>query len=140
NPIFSGITPAGVALDGAGNVYTMDSHAGQFLEYVQGVGASALPGSLPSNPSQIAVDSLGDVFAVGSGSTSITELAVSGPPASASAPAAFTASSISYTPISGTAAPQAIATDSAGNLFVADKQGTTANTAIYRISAPANGP
>jgi hypothetical protein len=47
NSIFTGITPAGVALDGAGNLYTMDTHAGQFVEHIQGVGAAVLPGPLP---------------------------------------------------------------------------------------------
>jgi hypothetical protein len=44
-------------------------------------------------------------------------------------PATFTSTSVSYTPISGTAAPQSIAVDGAGNLFVVDKQSTTACTA-----------
>ncbi len=138
NPFFSGITPAGVALDGAGNVYTMDTGSGQFLEYVQGAGSVALPGTLPASPSQIAVDQLGDVFAVGSGTSTITELAVSGAPASAGLPSAYTGTTVSYTPISGTASPQAIAVDVAGNLFVADKQSSTANTAVYRLSLVAN--
>jgi polygalacturonase/sugar lactone lactonase YvrE len=140
NPFFSGITPAGVALDGAGNVYAMDTHNGQFLEYLQGAGGVALAGTLPTSPSQIAVDQLGDVFAVGSGTPSITELAVSGPPASTGEPSAYTNTTVSYTPISGTASPQAIAVDDAGNLFVADKQSTTADTAIYRVSLAPNAP
>ena len=98
NSLFSGITAAGVALDGAGNVYTMDTHAGQFLEYVQGTGGAGLAGTLPASASQIAVDQRGDVFAVGSGTPTITELAVSGPPASVGAPASFTSTSVSYTP------------------------------------------
>jgi len=140
NSIFSGITPAGVALDGAGNVYTMDTTTGgRFLEYVQGTGSATIAGTLPTTPGQIAVDQTGDIFAVGSGTSSITELAVSGAPASPGTPSTYSATSIAYTPVSGTATPQAIAVDVAGNLFIADKQGTTANTAIYRLSlAPSN--
>jgi len=134
NTFFTSIAPAAVALDGAGNVYTMDTSSGHFLEYVQGTGSATLPGTLPTTPSQIAVDQLGDVFAVGAGTSAITELAVTGAPASAGKPATFTATSVPYSPISGTAAPQGIAVDQAGNLFVADKQGTTPNTAIYRLS------
>jgi sugar lactone lactonase YvrE len=132
--LFSNITPEGVALDGAGNVYVMDSHAGEFLEYVQGTDSVILPGTLPVNPGQLAVDLRGDVFAVGSGTPTITELAVSGAPASAGAASTFTSATIAYVPVSGTATPQAIAVDGAGNIFVADKQSTTANTAIYRLS------
>jgi streptogramin lyase len=133
NTLFSGISPIGAALDGAGNVYTMDTRSGQFLEYVQGYGSASLTGTLPTNPSQIVVDALGDVFAVGGG-TSITELAVSGAPTSVGSPATYTSASVAYAPVSGTASPQAIAVDLAGNLFVADKQSSSANTALYRLA------
>ncbi len=136
--VFSGISPAGVALDGAGNLYTMDLTGGHFLESIQGAGVITLPGTLPTNPAQLAVDPLGDVFAVGSGTSSITELAVTGAPTSAGAPASFTATSVAYAPLAGTAAPQAVAVDSTGNLFVADKQSTSTNTAIYRLSRTPN--
>ncbi len=138
NSFFSGITPAGTALDGAGNIYTMDTTAGQILEFVQGTGSAVIAGALPASASQITVDPTGNVFAVGSGSPTITELAATGAPASTGQPAIFTSTAVSYTPISGTATPQAIVADAAGNLFVADKQGTTANTAIYRVSLVAN--
>jgi polygalacturonase/sugar lactone lactonase YvrE len=136
--VFSGIVPEGVAVDGAGNVYAMDANSGSILESVQGAAAVAIASQLPSNPSQIAVDQLGDVFAVGSGTPSIDELKVSGAPASAGAPATFTSTTISYTTVnSGTPAPQGIAVDSAGNLYVADKQGSTENT-VYRITPESN--
>jgi polygalacturonase/pectin methylesterase-like acyl-CoA thioesterase len=138
NTFFSGITPAGAALDGAGNIYTMDTTGGKILEFVQGTGSAAIAATLPTGASQIAVDPTGNVFAVGSGSPTITELAVTGAPASPGQPATFTGTTVSYAPISGTASPQAIAADSAGNIFVADKQGTTANTAIYKVSLLAN--
>ena len=138
NAIFNGIGPAGVALDGAGNVYAMDSSGGHLLEYVQGAGSATLPGTLPVNPGQIAVDQQGDVFAVGSGTPAITELTVNGAPSSPGGPLNFTSTTVSYVPVSGTAAPQAIAVDAAGNLFVADLQSTAANTAIYRLSLVPN--
>ena len=60
---------------------------------------------------------------------------MTGAPASAGAPSTFTAATISYTPAnSGTPVPQGIAVDIAGNLFVADNQGSPANNAVYRLS------
>ncbi|MGA7340986.1 MAG: Ig-like domain repeat protein [Terracidiphilus sp.] len=135
NAIFSSIAPVGVALDGAGNVYAMDANSGSILESVQGAAGVVLSSSLPASPGQLAVDQQGDVFAVGSGTPEIEELEVSGPPASAGAASAFTPASVSYATVnSGTPAPQAIAVDKAGNLFVADNQGSTAANAVYRLS------
>ena len=131
--MLQGITPAGVALDGLANLYAMDASKGTIVESIQGESGVVLSNTLPVSPAQIAVDQQGDVFAVGSGTPSIEELAVSG----AGAPATFTTLSIAYTPISGTASPQAIAVDKTGNLFVADKQGGQSNTAVYRLAISA---
>jgi polygalacturonase/sugar lactone lactonase YvrE len=139
NTIFNSLSPVGVALDGAGNVYAMDASSGSILESVQGAAGVAIASSLPSNPGQIAVDQQGDVFAVGSGTPEIDELKVSGAPASAGAPPAFTATTIAYATMNGgTPAPQAIAVDKAGSLFVADNQGSTGSNAIYRLPLQAN--
>ncbi|MGB6695545.1 MAG: Ig-like domain repeat protein [Terracidiphilus sp.] len=135
----SAIVPEGIALDGAGNVYAIDANSGSILESVQGADGVAISSHLPANPSEIAVDQLGDVFAVGSGTPSIEELKVSGAPASADAPAAFTQAAVSYSTVnSGTPAPQGIAADIAGDLYVADNQGSAANNAIYRLTLESN--
>jgi polygalacturonase/sugar lactone lactonase YvrE len=137
--VFSGIVPEGVAVDGAGNVYAMDANSGSILESVQGAAGVVIASHLPSNPSQIAVDQLGDVFAVGSGTSSIDELKISGAPASAGAPATFTSTTISYSTVnSGMPAPQGIAVDGAGDLYIADNQGSTDNNAIYRLTLESN--
>ncbi len=137
--VFSSIAPAGVALDGAGNAYVMDLNSGSILESVAGASGVAISSSLPSNPGQIAVDQQGDVFAVGSGTPEIEELAVTGAPASAGSPSTFAATSIVYTPAnSGTPTPQAAAVDKAGNLFVADNQGSPADNAVYRLTLEAD--
>ncbi len=48
--------------------------------------------------------------------------------------------SVAYAPCAGcTAAPQAVAADAAGNVYVADVQSTPANTAVYRLSPAAGG-
>jgi sugar lactone lactonase YvrE len=139
NSVFSGIAPLGVALDGAGNVYAMDGNSGSILESIAGAPGVVLSNTLPANPAQIAVDEQGDVFAVGSGTPEIEELAVNGAPASAGSPSTFTQASISYVPAnSGTPAPQAIALDKAGSLFVADNQGSPANNAVYRLTLTPN--
>jgi hypothetical protein len=131
--LISGVSPVGVAVDGAGNVYTMDKISNHFLESINGT-VSALPGTLPTTPSSIAVDPTGNVFAVGSGTPTVTELAVANGAAGSTSPAGFNQTSVTYTPTSGTAAPIAVATDIAGDIYVADKQATAANTGIYRIS------
>ncbi len=139
NAVLSGIVPQGLAVDGAGNVYTMDANSGSILESVQGAAGVAIAAHLPSNSSQIAVDQLGDVFAVGSGTASIEELKVSGAPASAGAPATFTSSTISYATVNGgTPAPQGVAVDSAGDIYVADNQGSAENNGIYRLTLETN--
>jgi streptogramin lyase len=136
--VFNSIAPAGVAVDGAGNVYAIDANSGSILESVQGASGVAISASLPATASQLAVDQQGDVFAVGSGTPEIEELKVSGAPAAAGTPSAYTAASIAYAPVSGTAAPQAVAVDQVGNLFVADNQGSPASNDIYRLSLTPN--
>jgi polygalacturonase/pectin methylesterase-like acyl-CoA thioesterase len=128
NAIFSSITPAAVAVDGAGNVY-----AASGTNIVEAIGSAyitlySLSPSLSATPSQIAVDPTGNIFAVNRSVSTITELEVS----AAGAPATYTATSVSYTPASGTAAPQAVATDQFGNLYVADYQ--TSGSSVYRLS------
>jgi len=126
NAVFNSISPASVALDGGGNVYTASGD--NLLESIGGTTYTLLP-SLPTTPTQIAVDQLGDVFAVNGGFSTIEELAVS----AAGTPATYALTSISYAPCTScTAAPQAVAVDKAGNLFVADYQSD--GSSIYRLS------
>ncbi len=73
NAVLSGITPAGVATDGAGNVYAANGTS--IVESIGGTAytlstASSSPIALPALPGQIAVDGLGDVFAASSSSWS----------------------------------------------------------------------
>jgi len=122
--IFSSITPSAVAVDGAGNVYT--AYGASILESISGT-TYTLP-SLSATTSQIAVDPTGNIFAVNSTVSTITELEVT----AAGTPATYITTSVSYTPTSGTAAPQAIATDQLGNLYVADYQ--SGGSSVYRLS------
>jgi hypothetical protein len=117
--------PSSVAVDGAGNVY--EASGASILELTGG-STYALTTSLSATPSQIAVDPTGNIFAVNSGTPTITELQMT----TAGAPATYTTTSVTYTPTSGTAAPQGIATDQFGNLYVADYQAS--GSSVYRLS------
>jgi len=125
--VFSAITPAGVAADGAGNVYAASGTS--IVESIAGTSYTLTP-ALSATPSQIAIDPTGDVFAVATNSPTIKELMVT----SAGTPATYTSTTIAYTPTTGTAAPLAIAVDSVGAVYVADK--TTES--IYRLSLVPN--
>jgi len=125
NALLTGTTPASVALDGAGNLY--EASGTSILELASGV-TSTLATSLASTPSQIAVDPVGNVFAVNSGTPTITELAVT----AAGAPSSYATASVSYTSSGSAAAPQAIAVDQFGNLYVADYQ--SSGSSVYKLS------
>jgi len=94
--------------------------------------AYPLYSSLSGTLNQLAVDQTGNVFFVNSGAATIGELAVT----AAGTPSTYAATSISYAPASGTAAPQAVAVDKAGNLYVADYQ--SGGSSIYRLSLAPN--
>jgi hypothetical protein len=126
--IFSSITPTAVAVDGAGNLYAANGTSIQEAFNGSSWTYSTLPNTLPDTPSQIAVDPNGNIFAVNSASPTIAELAL----AAAGAPATYTTTSVSYTPSSGTATPQAVAVDRFGNLYVADYQ--SGGSSVYRLS------
>ena len=137
--LLSGIVPAAVAVDGAGNAYAASGTS--ILESVSDTAstlstASSTAIALPATPTEIAVDPLGNVYAVNPVVPSIDELAI----VAAGSPGAYELTAIPYTPCSGcTAAPQAVATDAAGNVYVADQQSSAANTSIYRLSAADGG-
>ena len=128
NAFISGFIPAAVAVDGAGNVY--EASGTSIQESINGTTYSVTTPTtlLPETPSQIAVDPTGNIFAVNSATSTITELQVT----AAGAPATYSLTSVFYTPSSGSATPQAIATDQFGNLYVADYQAS--GSSVYRLS------
>ena len=123
--ILSGHTPASVTVDGAGNVY--EASGTSILESIGGV-TYTLFSSMVATPSQIAVDLNGNGFAVVNGYPQIWMLQVT----AAGTPATYFPTSLTYSPTSGTAAPQAIAVDQFGNLYVADFQ--SGGSSVYRLS------
>ena len=121
--------PLSVAVDGANNVYSVDSATSKFSVYLAGQGATPLSATAPTGLSQIAVDTQGGIYAVGSGSASISKLTVIAAQTSSSVPPSYTAGTVSYTPTTTPAKPQGIAVDGNGNIYVSD--GT--NGAVYKI-------
>jgi pectin methylesterase-like acyl-CoA thioesterase len=133
NALLSGNTPSAVAVDGAGNLFAASGTS--ILESLAASTTSTqtLATGLSAAPTAISVDPTGNIFYL-NGSSSIQELAVTA--AGAGSATTYSAATLAYTPNSlGTADPVALATDKAGNLFVADEQ-SSAGT-IYRISPTA---
>jgi hypothetical protein len=124
--IFSSITPANVALDGAANVYTASGTS--VLESIRGTSYTLTP-ALTATPSQIAVDAMGDIFAVNTATSTIQELMVS----AAGSPSTYTSTTIAYSN-GATPEPVAVAVDKVGNLYVAD----AATESVYMLSLQPN--
>jgi sugar lactone lactonase YvrE len=125
------LTPLRVAVDGPNNVYSVNSSNLDFSVSLAGSASSVLLSSAaPTGVSQIAVDTQGSLYAVGSGATTITKLTVTAAQASSSVPPAYSAGTVSYTPPTTPAKPQGIAVDANNNIYVADG----ANGAIYKIT------
>lgn len=124
NLVGASVVPVGVAVDSNGDAFTMDTAAGKFTE-ISGGTSTQLPGTLPVAPTQLALDLAGNLYAAGVGDTALTRLTL--------ANGVYTATTVS---IGGVTAPQAVAFDHFGNMYVADK--TTAS--VYKVSAAtANG-
>ena len=126
-----GYTPSALAIDAAGNLY--EASGTNIVESVGGSPTSVqvVASGLSPAPTKLAVDATGNIFYL-NGSSSVQELAVT----TAGTSPTYTPTTISYTPSDlGTANPVAIALDQAGNLLVADEQGSAGT--IYRLSVSA---
>jgi sugar lactone lactonase YvrE len=122
-------SPFGIAVDGAGNVYTSDDNTSVVSEIlatdgvVSSTSAAVRIGTGFLNPTGLAVDGAGNVFVADTGNNAIKEiLAVNGTPS---------ANSIVISVGSGFNGPQGVAVDAAGNVYVAD----AGNSSVKEIVA-----
>ena len=131
--LLSGYTPTAIAADALGNLY--EAAGTSILESLAASSSTAqtLASGLSAAPTKIAVDAAGNIFYL-NGSSTIQELALT--KAGVGSAATYTNSTLAYTPNSlATANPTAIATDSLGNVYVADTQSSVST--IYKLSPTA---
>jgi hypothetical protein len=109
--------PAGIAVDGDGNIYVTDAGDGIVIEVPQGClaqGCTITLGGGWNNPSGLATDGNGNLFVADEGNAAVKELAVT----------CLTSGCVSEVG-GGIGAPYGVAVDASGNVFVGD-QGSSA--------------
>jgi sugar lactone lactonase YvrE len=112
-------TPAGIALDLAGDVFVADSTNNQILEVVPGNATPVVIGSGLSAPTGVAVDAAGNVYIADTGNDRIVEVPFIDGALSSSAQSTIVSgsTSIAGAPLS---APAGLSIDTGGNLYIAD--------------------
>lgn len=118
--------PVGMALDRGGNLWAGDGHDATMFEYAPPFSSTSVPTlqfPIDFNPSDLAFDSAGNMYAAGPG------IVVYTPPFTSSTTKAFT--------ISLTETAHYLAFDSAGNLYVTTGNGTDAKLLVF--SPPFSG-
>ena len=115
--------PKTLAIDSAGDAFTVDTSSNTFAE-ITAAGGTVRLAAAPSHPAQIAIDPSGNLYAVGAESTGVTEL-----PLTASGYAAASTTLVVNDPANAgaTLAPRAVTFDLQGNMFVATA------TAVYEV-------
>jgi sugar lactone lactonase YvrE len=98
--------PAGVAVDGVGDVFIADAFNNRVVEVPAGGGAQITIGSGLNNPTGVAVDAAGDVFIAEPDNALVVEVPADG--------------GAQTTVGSGLGEPTSVAVDGAGDVFIAD--------------------
>ncbi|MGD0735214.1 MAG: hypothetical protein ABR976_08710 [Terracidiphilus sp.] len=114
--------PGGLAMDGFGDVYIADSANNQVVAQASGgqiVVANAASNGLAS-PAGTAVDGAGNVYIADTGNSRIVEETLSNPSGTAIEPGSGYSYTQSTLTTSALSAPQGIAVDGAGNVYIAD--------------------
>ena len=147
--------PSGVAMDSSGNIYVADTLNDEIREITPGGAVTTLAGTagtagslngsgtaaLFSGPTDVAVNSAGDIFVADSGNNEIREIVCTGTTASTCTVSTLAGSTTpGNTNGLGTQAlfrfPTDVAVDSSGNLYVADN----GNQEIREIVCTASPP
>jgi sugar lactone lactonase YvrE len=139
--------PLGVASDGAGNIYAADGNdtirkitpagvvttlagtAGLFGS-TDGTGAAARFGALLAPPRGVATDNVGNVYVADTGNSTIRKITPAGVVTTLAGTARATGNTDGTGPAARFRNPSGVATDSAGNVYVAD----TDNHTIRKIT------
>ena len=128
-PASAGMSPAGVALDGAGNLYIADqsSSAAKVWKLTPGGTPTALStsglGTALNTTKAVTVDGSGNVYAADTGNNRIVVFPSGGTPY----PLTLTGTALG--------SPWGISIDSAGNLFIADENGGGGSGQILQVSS-----
>jgi large repetitive protein len=112
--------PAGVAVDGAGDIFIADYFNSRVVEVPAAGGAQSTLGSGLSTPFSVAVDGAGDVFIADYGNSRVVEIPYLG---NGTYGAQTTVSGVNY--------PTGVAVDGAGNVFMADFN----DSLVYEVPA-----
>ncbi|MDR3737298.1 MAG: pectinesterase family protein, partial [Acidobacteriaceae bacterium] len=112
----TGLTPQGVAVDAAGNVYVANKAAGTLLKFAAGSSTPVTLVSGLSQPFQVTVDGTGNIYVADSGNNRVVAVSVAG-----------VVSAVG----TGLNAPRGVAVDSAGDVYIAD----TGNSRVVEVPA-----
>ncbi len=139
----SNLTPQGLALDRDGNLYVSDAQDNRVLRYIGGVPGTpivlATSGSgsgRVSNPNGLAIDCRMTLYIADTGNNRILAIATADAAVIPNTGAVVAGSGVGLNPAQVTA-PQGVAVDNAGRLYVAD---TGNNRVLAMATAPLPGP
>jgi sugar lactone lactonase YvrE len=125
--------PAGVAMDGAGNLYIADNKNNRVVKVTPaGVGSVMSMGSLSpalGNPNGVAVDSAGNVFVADTQNNRVVELTPEGVASELSTPSIPAGSGCGHN--AGLCDPGGVVVDALGDIYIAD----TGNSRVVEVTS-----